>query len=61
MDPCREEKKMEIGSVYEINPKSVEFANSDKGEILHLKEVEKYEKKDTVYTASIHRKRKSGC
>lgn len=43
---------MEIGSIFEINPKCIEKAKKHEGESLCLKEVEKYGKSNTIYTAS---------
>ncbi len=47
-----EVKIMEIGSVYEIDPFAAEKAGKKSGRKLQLKEVLKYNKKNTVYTAS---------
>lgn len=43
---------MEIGSIYEINPNCIEENNLSSGASLCLKEVDKYGKYITVYTAS---------
>lgn len=43
---------MEIGSIFEINPNWIENAKKTQGGTLRLKEVDKYGKKNTLYTAS---------
>ena len=43
---------MEIGSIFEINPNWIENAKKRQGVTLRLKEVEKYGKKNALYTAS---------
>ena len=43
---------MEIGSIFEINPNWIENAKKNQGDTLRLKEVDKYGKKNTLYTAS---------
>ena len=43
---------MEIGSIFEMNPNCIEKINLSSGEFLRLKEVDKYGKKNTIYTAS---------
>lgn len=43
---------MEIGSIYEMNPNCIEKINLSSRESLCLKEVEKYGKDNSVYTAS---------
>lgn len=43
---------MEIGSIYEMNPNCIEKLNSNQRESLCLKEVDKYGRKNTAYTAS---------
>lgn len=43
---------MEIGSIYEMNPNCIEKLNSNQRESLCLKEVDKYGRENTAYTAS---------
>lgn len=43
---------MEIGSIYEMNPNCIEKMNPGSGGSLRLKEVDKYGKNNTIYTAS---------
>ncbi len=43
---------MEIGSIYEMNPNCIEKMNPGSGISLRLKEVDKYGKNTTIYTAS---------
>ena len=43
---------MEIGSIYEINPETITDADSYDASAFSLKEIDKYEKKHKLYTAS---------
>lgn len=43
---------MEIGSIYEIDPRVIELAGEKTTSFLHLSEIDKYQRENTVFTAS---------